>query len=664
MSEPKVNITITTSKKRRITTVVLTVALIGYFVFSPQSLWAGSTGGSGIFACFLPVFLLIVLSSILLKLSVTSKALKYTMKLCLLILCILAVFYASELLAGNFLWTLMASNPLAFLLGFLILLSLAAFFYALTGSVPGGVCGMTIVTVIFCFTNYFVMAFRGNPFLPTDILGLGTAVDVVSNYYFFWTTELTDACLLFAGVFVLSPYLKLPKLKKWQRAVARIAALVFPLVFVAITVPRDFVRGHDLEAYTWDQTIGAELNGSIWNFYANISESFASPPDGYSLEAVDQIASRYTSDSVTDATVKPDVILILGESWADVTPEGSVELNEPATPFMQSLAGHANSDYRNLVTSAFGGGTSRSEFHVLTGATQEYGTSQAPFQFDVTEHIPNIVDSFKALGYDTTALHTGRASSWGRDVAFPLMGFDRYLDKDALEVSEDDYMRGWIRDTVLYDTTLELLDANDSPQFTYLITIATHGEYRTEDYEASITVEEPEGDFSLTEQYLSVLNTSDQDLAAFIAALEEREDPTIVLFFGDHLPNIDDSYNEEVLAPSDPQWWDYKTIYGVWANYALPHTVYDDADYLSINYLGPYLLEKAGLPLTGYQKFLRQGAEEYSVTGLSGFQSPQGDFIDIEEARKTEFYFEQSVMQYNFIYDRENIPQTFFYLSE
>ena len=51
-------------------------------------------------------------------------------------------------------------------------------------------------------------------------------------------------------------------------------------------------------------------------------------------------------------------------------------------------------------------------------------------------------------------------------------------------------------------------------------------------------------------------------------ALEELDEPTLVIFFGDHQPELGSDFSQAVLDESDP-FAQYTTPYLIWANYPL-----------------------------------------------------------------------------------------------
>ena len=654
-------ITLTKSKARFFAGVAFTLGCVVLLVLFPQSggmLYDRAPLPAGL---FFPLFLLGVLISLFVDFSTKSKAVVRLVKIVALLLCFLVILYLSEILGSRHLWPLPAANPLAFLYGLGIIAAIWAFIFALGGSASWSLRITTLVVLLYGLANHITLTFRGTPFIPQDVFGLGTAGDVASSYSFVFTYELAAALMATAGIFLVAPRLKSFSLKNGPKWLLRVAALVASIAFFALTVTKPFIVSLNLEPFYFEQWQSAQRNGSLVNFVANIADAGSEAPEGYTRETAADIAARYTSDSAQIATVKPDVIVILGESWADITPAGRVSTNQPVMPFISSFQERDDTSYGYVIVSSKGGGTSRQEFQFLTGANDVYGLHTAPFLFLVDEQLPSIVSSFNLLDYRTVALHPGAAGAWNRNTALPAMGFDDFYTAPDLWSQNAPTLRTYLRDSVMYDKTLELLDNADEPMFIYAITLQTHGGYAHDDFTSTIHITQPQGSYKQTEQFLTLLNESDKDFEAFIAALADRERPTLVLFFGDHLPNFENSYYDDVFDGSDPI-WRYQAIYGAWANYDLPELSFADNTPISLSYLNLYLMQAAGLPLTGYQKFLIEGAEEYPVSSIVGFRRADGSSLTVDEARQTQVFKQQAIMQYSFVYDRAYIPEEFFFL--
>lgn len=82
------------------------------------------------------------------------------------------------------------------------------------------------------------------------------------------------------------------------------------------------------------------------------------------------------------------------------------------------------------------------------------------------------------------------------------------------------------------------------------------------------------------------------------------EEPTLILLFGDHQPQVATNFYTDVLgtAPDTALAQKKQMVpFVLWANYDIPEA---QGVELSLNYLSALLMDTANLPMTGYQKYL------------------------------------------------------------
>lgn len=166
-----------------------------------------------------------------------------------------------------------------------------------------------------------------------------------------------------------------------------------------------------------------------------------------------------------------------------------------------------------------------------------------------------------------------------------------------------------------------------------------------------------------TEKYLTLMNETDRALQDLILYFEEQEEPVIVMMFGDHQPS---DYITNVIqricgvAPEDSLDYvqlGYRVPFLVWSNYGLEHTYYDG---ISVNYLGGILLENAGLPLSGYQKFLSGLMEELPVITGNVYRGTDGTFYSRTDGAYEDVLDDYRILQYNYLVDGKNRMEEFF----
>ena len=137
----------------------------------------------------------------------------------------------------------------------------------------------------------------------------------------------------------------------------------------------------------------------------------------------------------------------------------------------------------------------------------------------------------------------------------------------------------------------------------------------------------------------------------------------VVLMFGDHQPSdyitnviqrICGVNSDETL---DYEQQGYRVPFMIWSNYGLEHQYYDG---ISVNYLGGILLEHSGIPLTGYQSFLKDLMETLPVVNGNVYRDSEGTFYTYSSDKYSELLNEYKILQYNHLVDKKNRDNTFF----
>jgi hypothetical protein len=159
-------------------------------------------------------------------------------------------------------------------------------------------------------------------------------------------------------------------------------------------------------------------------------------------------------------------------------------------------------------------------------------------------------------------------------------------------------------------------------------------------------------------EYLSLINQSDQALENLLNELRESDEPTIVVFFGDHQPYFPTTFNDELMDDGDDPIHVFRlwsTKYLIWANYdvAGSETLDSDQD-LSTNYLGAVLLDAIGAPMTDYEK-ANMTLHNYLVAiNVIGYEAEDGTFCYAEEGDPDYSYYQDlERMQYMTFFDYE-----------
>lgn len=542
------------------------------------------------------------------------------------------------------------------------------FVYALTGRFRIAVMASAVLSFVFGLVNHFVTAFRGSPFLPWDVLSARTAFSVASNYTFSLTPDLIGAALVLALLLLLAARMDWNSSLLNQNIlhifISRLAIAGIVIGYGVILLETNLPDTLGIVEFPWNQSAAYRVNGSLTNFLLNIKYLIIERPEGYSADAVSEIAKEAESEQTT-ADVFPHILVIMNEAFSDLSVVGDFETNEDYMPFFHSLQNHPNAVTGNNYVSVHGGTTCNSEFEMLTGNTMAFfPTGSVPYQQYLKQQTTALPSLLHTFGYRADALHPYYPKGWNRDVVYPLMGFETFYDKDAWISAH--YVRQYISDTSDYDKLIELYEGRQTGErlFLFNVTMQNHSGYTSSYYTSTIHLTDMDGDYPQSEQYLSLIRESDAALEKLIAYLEQQDEPILLLFFGDHQPAVESAFYEELYGKSLDQLTlaelqkRYITPYLIWANYdlALP-----ESTDISANYLSSLLLETAGISLPPYNQFLLQLQEQIPVINANGYRGSDGVWYELNKTNPySDALNDYRILQYNNLFDHEHRIATVF----
>ena len=524
--------------------------------------------------------------------------------------------------------------------------------------------------------NHYLISFRGRTLFPGDFLTLGTAANVAGNYdYSLDNMQGFSLLILLLALLALS---LLPKEERipfaWRRFLPAAGAAA---VFLGAFFGTEFVESQGIEPSMWT-TRG---NGLVLNFGVCLKYMRVEKPEGYSEGALETLTGGYGSDSPSVTVTDPDgstrpvnVIVVMNESFSDLTVLPGVETNRDAMPFLRSLTENTVRGY--AYSSVFGGTTANSEYEFLTGNTTAYlPAGTVPYQMYVSDGDPTLVGQMKALGYTAVAAHPYRSSGWNRPAVYEDFGFDQvYFEGDFQNRT---YMRGdaktgYVTDQCNYENLIRLYEEKEpgEPLFLFNITMQNHSGYQMAwtnlPREVWLTGE-LEGRFQTVNQYLSLIYQSDLAAQYLVDYFSQVEEPTMILFFGDHQPQVATNFYTDVLGENpDAALAERKQMvpFLIWANYDIPEA---QGLELSLNYLSALLMDTANLPMTGYQKYLLDLWRTVPVVNTVGVRDAEGAWHGEHEALppETEAAVEEyQMLLYNNVFDKKNRVEGFFTLEE
>ena len=512
----------------------------------------------------------------------------------------------------------------------------------------------------FAFINYFVYLFRGNEFTFSDIRSIGTGLSVAGNY----KLQLNDrgAYAIFGAAlfiaFVRKCHVKFAR--AWQMRIidAMLAAICVIIVGMA---------AYDVNTETWEQK-GTYRNGYILNYILGIRDSFIAQPDGYSEEAIQKLEKKYSSNdkdySKTDIK-DPTIIVNMNESFSDLSVLGDLQTNIPLTPFIDSLKENTTKGY--ALSSVFGAKTPNSEWEYLTGNSMAFlPAGSVVYQQYISDTPTSIVSNLKDDGYTCVAMHPYYATGWSRNQVYPKIGYDEMHFIDDFDQTK--ILREYITDQELYDKIIERYESRGANEKLYLmgITMQNHGGYGEpydNFYEGCYKIGRSYTDAN---QYLSLVHESDKAVKNLIEYFSKVDDPVEIVFFGDHQPSLNSNFypllNGKGMSglTEDELEALYTVPFFIWTNYDTPE---ETVDITSLNFLSTMTLERAGIELPAYNKFLADMMETVPAVNSRGYYSKEKQcyqHIDDATGEEAEWIKNYHMLQYNSMFDKKGRSNLFF----
>ena len=518
-----------------------------------------------------------------------------------------------------------------------------------------------LLFLVFGFANYFVVQFRGQPILPWDIQGFGTALTVSGGYVYEPTPLMTLVAMAF--LFVVALCVKTaPREKpgKTLRLAERTISLGVGVMLFVMLFPMDVMTDMGISVWAWNQKTSSEITGITAGFFANIQFLMVDKPEGYSSAQVEEVSEEASQleepEPVGEPEQLPTIIAIMNESFTDMgaVGEGSITLEPDNLSFFHSLQESGDVVWGTAYSSVYGGNTCNSEYEFLTGNTTAFlPTGSKPYQQYVDHEQTSLVSLLKdTYDYECIAIHPGQRSAWQRDTAYEYLGFDEFIDVSQFDVHRT-LEHGMTSDASSYDQVIYEYEHRDEdkPLFLFNVTIQNHGGYENEDFENTVQIKEAPGEYPQAEQYLSLVQKSDEALEDLIGYFSQQEDPVVILFFGDHWPNLEEEFYSLLLGDNADDlsfknvMREYQVPFMIWANYDLEG---EEIEAVSLNYLSGLLLRAANLEGTDYINFLEDLRQTLPVITAMGVLDKDGNWYKAGETTPyDDLLNEYNILEYN-----------------
>ena len=514
-------------------------------------------------------------------------------------------------------------------LSYVAIASVISIFFCLFNNLfASGVLTSTLL-YIFYVINYYRKEITGWAFVPADLEFLKNAGNLATfthlKYHIRIGASFAVIIFLLAILFVVSKRFHMP-FKKRLRTIL-LSIFIFWGLFLT-----NFAKINIMPAFGLDARIKLTVNqiyqkyGAIMGFYVGYNQATNLAPENYSQNKINEIASLVKKDyprvkniftKKNFASLKPNVIVIMSEAFSDPTRWSNLKFSAEPIPNLKKL--QSQSIHGNIISTVFGGSTCNVEYEFNTGNSLYFFKSGViPYEemqtYFTNEDMITVPKLFKQNGYKTVGLHTYEGTFFNRDKIYPLLGFDEFIS--AKDMKNAEIKGNYISDKYFTDRLIEILENKTKPLFLYGITMENHYPFQPDKYKASekdpIKSSSPllnQNQLSSIDSYLHGINDADKQLKRLTDYLKKFDEPTIVIFFGDHLPILADSgfgvYADLKYIPStDNLNWSADDYYKM---YTTPYVIWNNFDNKNINLgdISPYFLSNYVLDMVGIEKPLR-----------------------------------------------------------
>lgn len=469
----------------------------------------------------------------------------------------------------------------------------------------------TVLFLTLGVSNCILLFYRITPLAATDISLITSVFGIMHVYLEIWQIILLLASLAAAIIGIVLYGVRMKAQECNLSGAILMIAVLFSLTGLLMNIGDETGA---LQTEFANLPDAYEDNGYVYCFTRSLIDRGIEKPEEYSEETVEDIFADIRGQGDKEVENKPNIIFLQIESFFDLSRMDGVEYSEEPMPVYTALLRSCPSG--KLTVPSVGAGTANTEFEVLTGMSLDYfGAGEYPYKTVLQEETcESVAYNLKKLGYHTTAIHNNTGTFYDRNLVYANLGFDCFDCEEYMQGLTYNPL-GWAKDKILTQQIMNALNASQEQDFVYAISVQPHGKYPTEKMEnphltATGFSPEDEGRANGFEYYINEVHETDAFLGLLVSTLNAFDEPTVVVMFGDHLPNID--MTEEEISGGTL----FETEYLIWSNVAqkeikpMKNTRKDLYAYQLYSYLFGRLGMNQGVLTKFHQKYSIEGEYE------------------------------------------------------
>ena len=559
-----------------------------------------------------------------------------------------------------------------------IILGVSVLFFCFFNNLILAISLSSLVMLIVAIANYYKMLVVGEPIYPSDLSMISNIDEIIGYVKNLLSPTLIIGLLVIIALLAILSFI----CRKGFKLTMKLRVIFFA-IFIAYLASIFYYEKSPLKPLVnstvyftkWNQLNNYQQNGFLFGFITNLQNDLMIKNDHYTEANLQEIMDYYTKkaedyNESADLSQQPNIITIVSESLSDPTVFNQLTFSEDPLPNLRQYletysSGHFLSPFK-------GNRTANVEFEYLVGFTNSLlleGT--IPFQQALSSkpEIPSFISFMDQLDYTSVAIHPNNAAFYKRSQVYPALGFDEFLSIDKMKHLDYIDSQKYVSDQSVFDELYAELEAADRPIFAYGLTMANHIAIFDKKFgENTIEVLDANGEHNTEmETYAEGLKQTDLALKEFITKIENYDEPTLVIFFGDHLINFQsDIHEQHGYIEKDTDALRAKLFFEtpllIMSN--MDDFQIENIDDVSPIFIAPLILRELNLPLSPFYVFLLDLYEEFSVLHNNFKLDANQNQVDELTEHQEQLLLILELIQYDILEGKEYTLSSFFTIPE
>lgn len=532
----------------------------------------------------------------------------------------------------------------ALLLSFLLLWGIYICILGIFNNVHKATICLSVILVFFGIANQLKIAYSDTPVYVSDLFffeSTGTLVDILKDSLLGIIIKYLAIIVAFLTAMVFICKFARRFNKYTTNNIIRIVCIIIPIATITIiSIPNKKISDFMLKTFfqieeRQDNYATTNMGyyfkfGVLGGLYGQLLESRLNIPEGYDNDLLKQILDNSSNVEYKNRDLgKPNIVMIFSESFWNIDVLEEVKFSESVAPNFNRLK--KEGILVDMISPSYGGISSNVEYEILTGSSIKFFSSgYIPYMQlygdDKYFNAPSIIQELKNNGYKTHITSTWESSLFNCEAVYEYFGVDATEYREDLK---DSYKKGGrIADSYIAKRLIqELKDKpKDEKLFTMVLTAQAHMPFNYDKYDKyDISIEESKLNRSEEKTILSYaqgIYDADKQLKEVYDYIQTINEPTILIFYGDHLPYLKSESGEDITKKLDyfntkdkieNIYRKYNTQCLILANYDIGE---DTIDYLGTDLVMTYLINNMDMEISPYYKWLYTTIDDLPASNL------------------------------------------------